>query len=66
MAVVLPSLLRHVLLSEQQVISLKAELLQKMVLKYSIQLAILTHLAKATERSTLCGLELQRKQQILA
>ena len=66
MAVVLPSLLRHVLLSEQQVISLKAELLQKMVLKYSIQLAILTHLAKATERSTLCGSELQRKQQILA
>ena len=48
--------LKQVLVSEQQAISLKAELPHKMALKYSILLVNLISLVKAIKHYTLCGL----------
>ena len=57
--------LRHALVSEQQVINLKAELLQKTALKYSIRQATLINLAKVIEHYILYGLVVHQNLRIL-
>ena len=56
MVVVQLSHLKQILVSEQQAIILKAELLHKMALKYSILLANLISLVKVIKHYTLCEL----------